>query len=52
MYYLYFFNVLLVPLSLSYLSSKFCISPFRIFHIVGHLNQVWEVLFVSVQVLQ
>ena len=52
MYYLYIFNVLQALLCLSHISNKYCISSLRIFHIFDHLNQVWEVLLGSFQVLQ
>jgi hypothetical protein len=52
MHYLYIFNVLQALLCLFHISNKYCITSLRIFHIVGHLNQVWEVLLGSFQVLQ
>ena len=52
MSYLYIFNVLQALLYLSHISNKYFISSLRIFHIFGNLNQVWEFLFGSCQVLK
>jgi len=44
MCYLDIFYALLALLGLSHITNKFFIISLRIFHSIGHLNQVWEFL--------
>ena len=52
MSYLDILNALLALLSLSHITNKFFIISLRIFHLVGHLNQVWELLSINVEVFK
>jgi hypothetical protein len=52
MCYLDIFNALLALLGLSHIINKFFIISLRIFHIFGHLNQVWELFSRNAQAWQ
>ena len=52
MCYLDIFYALLALLSLSHITNKFFIVSQRIFHFIGHNNQVWELLSRNAQGLQ
>jgi hypothetical protein len=52
MSYLDILNAFLALLGLSHITNKFFFISLRIFHIVGHLNQVWELLSISILVFK
>jgi hypothetical protein len=52
MYYLDIFNVLLALLCLSHITNKLFIISLRIFHSIGHHNQVWELISSNLQDIQ